>query len=63
MIKSYALIANDTTLVVNTIVADETFQMEGYYLIEMLDGILCQTGMYYNKEDGLFYFDPEFTSM
>ncbi|WP_129991822.1 hypothetical protein [Rahnella sp. CFA14(1/10)] len=62
MIKSYALIANEKILVVNTIVADETFQIEGYYLIEILDGILCQTGMYYNKGDGLFYYDEAFTN-
>ncbi|MBU9816892.1 hypothetical protein J1781_18885 [Rahnella sp. C60] len=62
MIKSYALITNETILVVNTIVADETFQIEGYYLMEILDGILCQTGIYYNELDGLFYYGEGFTT-
>ncbi len=62
MTVNLAMIVNDTTLVINTIVAnDADFTMEGYYFIQILEGVFCQPGVYYNKADGLFYVDDDFS--
>lgn len=59
-----AVIQNDKIEVVNTIVADPGFEIEGFYLIEYdLDKVFCQKGMFYNKKDNLFYDDEKFKSI
>jgi hypothetical protein len=63
MAVSLAMIKNGDNQVENTIVADDnSFNVDGYYFID-IDGKFCQTGMYYNKKDGLFYYDEEFTKL
>lgn len=53
--KSYALIEVDSNFVANTIVATEGYKVDGFYLIEIPDGIRCESGMYHNLDDGTFY--------
>lgn len=61
MTVSLAMIPNGSNRVENTIVAnDDSFCIEGYYFIDMT-GKFCEAGMYYNKDDGLFYYDKVFT--
>lgn len=60
-IGNYAMMKNGDNLVINTVVKDSEFVLEGYYFVEMVDGVFCQQGMYYNSVDQLFYDDPEFT--
>lgn len=61
MTVSLAMIPNGSIQVTNTIVAnDDSFSIEGYYFVDMTDKF-CETGMYYNKADGLFYYDEAFT--
>ena len=56
-----AMIANESTEVVNTIIADdESFKIEGFYFIPV-NGKECEIGMFYNKKDGEFYYDEGFT--
>lgn len=59
-VKNYAMIADGKTLVENTIVADNNYAMPGYYFVELKDGIRCETGMFYNKDDGIYYDSPDF---
>ncbi len=60
MTVSLAMIPNGSIQVANTIVAnDDSFSIEGYYFIDMADKF-CETGMYYNKTDGFFYYDEDF---
>lgn len=54
------MILNNDTEVFNTIVADDSFIMDGYYFIKIESGVFCQSGMFYNKDDGLFYDDASF---
>jgi len=61
--SSYAQIANDTIIVVNTIIADPDFEIDGFYLIDIQGGILCQKEMYLNKANGLFYDDESFITI
>ncbi|UJD90073.1 hypothetical protein FS594_15530 [Rahnella aquatilis] len=61
MTVSLAMIPIGSIQVANTIVAnDVSFSMSGYYFIDMADKF-CETGMYYNEADGLFYYDEAFT--
>lgn len=60
IISNYAQIANGKTEVVNKIVADDGFELEGYYLVKIEDGIWCDIGSFYNKKDGIFYLDDKF---
>lgn len=56
-----AMIANKSTEVVNTIIADdESFEIDGFYFIPV-NGKECEIGMFYNKKDGVFYYDDKFT--
>lgn len=60
MTVNLAMIANGDMEVMNTIVADSVdFKIDGYTLIPIL-GKQCEIGMFYNKKDGLFYFDKGF---
>ncbi|MFV9686562.1 hypothetical protein ACNY67_06685 [Pantoea sp. KXB45] len=60
MTVNLAMIADGDTEVLNTIVAEnEVFKMSGFYFVPIADNP-CQIGMFYNKKDGLFYFDKSF---
>lgn len=60
MTVNLAMIADGDTEVLNTIVAEnEEFKMSGFYFVPIADKP-CQIGMFYNKKDGLFYFDKGF---
>ena len=60
MTVNLAMIADGDIEVLNTIVAEsEDFKMSGYYFVPIEDK-QCQIGMFYNKKDGLFYFDEGF---
>lgn len=61
--SNYAMIKNKENMVFNTIVADESFSMDGYYFIKIEDGVFCQPGMFYNKADKTFYMDKDFTEL
>ncbi|WP_277966738.1 hypothetical protein [Pantoea trifolii] len=57
---TFALIPDNSIVVENTIVAEDGFSLDGYYLIEIKSGVSCQSGMFYNSKDGLFYVDEKF---
>lgn len=61
--SNYAMIKNKEIMVFNTIVADESFSMDGYYCVKIEDGVFCQPGMFYSKDVGLFYDDEDFKSI
>lgn len=64
MMSSCAVIQNNEIEVVNTIVADPDFEIEGFYLVEYdSDKVFCQKGMFYNKNDNLFYDDESFKTI
>lgn len=55
MMSSCAVIQNDIVEVLNTIIADPDFEIEGFYLIEYdSDKVFCQKGIFYNEKDGFF---------
>lgn len=56
--ESYALIDNGSNLVLNTIVANKDYKLDGNYIIELQDGLKCEVGMFYNVKDGRFYDNP-----
>lgn len=58
--KVYAQIKEGTNFVENVIVADSTFSIAGYNLIEVKNGICCEPSAYYNSDDSLFYSDSDF---
>ncbi|KAA6001384.1 hypothetical protein [Pantoea sp. M_5] len=59
--SSCAVIQNQKNEVLNTIVADPDFEIEGFYLIEYdSDIVFCQKGMFYNEKDNLFYDEEGF---
>lgn len=56
-----AMVANNNTEVVNTIIVDDkSFKMDGYYFVPV-NGKECEVGMYYNDKDGNFYYDEGFS--
>lgn len=57
---AYALIPEGSNVVENIIVANDSFKKKGYYTIKYYDSVFCQPGMYYNKNDSLFYDSPDF---
>lgn len=54
-VSDYAMIQNGDTLVVNIIVADETFTMEGFYFIRIKPGLFVNIGMHYDVSTDTFY--------
>lgn len=59
-----AVIQKDSIEVVNTILADLDFQIDGVDLVEYdSDKVFCQKGMFYNGKDNLFYDDSDFTTI
>jgi hypothetical protein len=55
----YALIKNGDNVVSNIIVANSDYSLDGYYIIAIQSGVFCQPNMYYNKTDGVFYYDSK----
>lgn len=53
-ISVYALVSTKTNIVENTIVADSSFLVEGYYLIEISQEKPASVGMTYSKESNQF---------
>lgn len=61
--SNYAMIKSGDNKVFNTIVADASFSMDGFYFVAIGSEVFCQIGMFYNKSDGLFYDDKKFTTI
>lgn len=59
----YAMIPNGTNIVSGTIVMSPGFEFEGYYFVHVPRNVWCDAGTYYNKADGLFYYDEAFTHL
>ncbi|HBT4702527.1 TPA: hypothetical protein MB312_005174, partial [Klebsiella pneumoniae] len=55
MAGNYAVIENG--IVINIIIAENGYEYAGADLVEYQESIFCQPGMFYNKDDGLFYDD------
>ena len=47
----------------NIIIAENGYEYAGADLVEYQENIFCQSGMFYNKDDGLFYDDKEFSKI
>ncbi|WP_447908330.1 hypothetical protein, partial [Serratia fonticola] len=60
---NYAMLKIDSNYVENTIVAYDKFSVIGFKLIKIEADTFCQSGMYFNDVDGLFYDDEKFTSI
>ncbi|PPT85980.1 hypothetical protein XarzCFBP7410_01810 [Xanthomonas arboricola pv. zantedeschiae] len=60
-IGRYAMIQTGTDVVVNIIVSDSAFTIEGFEFRPLQDKTVCEPGMYFNRGDGLYYFDAHFT--
>lgn len=61
--SNYAMIKLGDNKVFNTIVAHESFSMDGFYFVEIGGDVFCQIGMFYNEADGLFYDDKKLTKI
>lgn len=61
MAGNYAVI--ESGIVKNIIIAESGYEYDGAELIEYPENIFCQPGMFYNKDDGLFYDDKEFSKI
>lgn len=61
--STYAMIKSGVNEVINTIMADDSFPMDGFYFVEIGSDVFCQTGMFYNEAVNLFYDDEEFTKI
>ncbi|QJD69040.1 hypothetical protein HG421_15930 [Xanthomonas campestris pv. badrii] len=60
-IGRYAMIQRGTDVVVNIIVSDSGFTIDGFEFRALQDKTVCEPGMYFNRGDGLYYFDAKFT--
>ncbi|CAD7378240.1 hypothetical protein X12_001146 [Xanthomonas arboricola] len=60
-IGRYAMIQTGTDVVVNIIVSDSGFTIDGFEFRALQDKSVCEPGMYFNRGDGLYYFDATFT--
>ncbi|GKJ17065.1 TPA: hypothetical protein ACHSNU_004789 [Klebsiella pneumoniae] len=61
MAGNYAVIENG--IVINIIIAENGYEYAGADLVEYQENIFCQPGMFYNKDDGLFHDDKEFSKI
>ncbi|EIY8630644.1 hypothetical protein MOI73_002225, partial [Escherichia coli] len=50
-------------IVKNIIIAESGYEYDGAELIEYPESVFCQPGMFYNKADGLFYDDKEYSKI
>ena len=60
-IGRYAMIQTGDEVVVNVIVSDSSFTIDGFELRALQDKTVCEPGMYFNRRDWLYYFDAQFT--
>ena len=60
---NYAMIRSGTCKVITTVFVPPSFSAKGFTFIKVEDGVICESGMYYNSETGLFYDDEAFTSI
>ncbi len=59
-----AVIHKDSIEVVNTILADTDFPIDGFYLVEYdSDKFFCQKGIFYNATDAHFYDDSIYSTI
>lgn len=61
--NNYAMLKIDSNYVENIIVADDKFSTVDFKLIKIEPDIFCQSGMYFNEYDSLFYNNAMFTSI
>ncbi|MGV1608488.1 hypothetical protein [Klebsiella pneumoniae] len=61
MAGNYAVI--ESGIVKNIIIAESGYEYDGAEHIEYPESVFCQPGMFYNKDDGLFYDDKEFSKI
>ncbi|HFZ0536933.1 TPA: hypothetical protein ACIJO6_002271 [Klebsiella aerogenes] len=61
MAGNYAVI--ESGIVKNIIIAESGYEYDGAELIEYPESVFCQQGMFYNKADGLFYDDKEYSKI
>ncbi|QCT18519.1 hypothetical protein FEM41_02110 [Jejubacter calystegiae] len=57
----YAILENGSNKVKNVIIAPERFSFKGNMLLKLNEQVICQPGMFYNKANGVFYYDAELT--
>ena len=55
------MIQTGDEVLVNVIVSDSSFTIDGFELRALQDKTVCEPGMYFNRRDGLYYFDAQFT--
>lgn len=60
MSKQFALIKAGNFFVENTIVAQDDYKLDGYYLVEIGEENPAPPGAYYNPDDGKFYGDAAY---
>lgn len=58
-----AFILDGTYNVVAIMDVFDGYEISGFYLIEIKDGVYCAEGSYYNPDDGMFYDDPDYTTI
>ncbi|EPH1716270.1 hypothetical protein M3J21_09395 [Klebsiella quasipneumoniae] len=61
MAGNYAVI--ESGIVKNIIIAESGYEYDGAELIEYPESVFCQPGMFFKKDDGLFYDDKEFSKI
>ncbi|AOD13551.1 hypothetical protein VB151_10025 [Xanthomonas fragariae] len=60
-IGRYAMIQTGNDVVINIIVSESGFTIDGFEFRALQDTTVCEPGMYFNRRDGLYYFDAQFT--
>ncbi|WP_029570681.1 hypothetical protein [Pantoea ananatis] len=58
---NFALIQTGSNYVENIIIRDNEFDISGFTMVKIESGVFCQSGMFLNKADGLFYQDKGFS--
>ena len=61
MAGNYAVI--ESGIVKNIIIAESGYEYDGAELIEYPESVFCQPVMFYNKADGLFYDDKQYSKI
>lgn len=53
---NYAMVRESDNIVQDKLVCLNTFKMNGYYFVEITDGMICDIGMSYDAVTGTFNF-------